>query len=64
MKIELARPGNVSEIKQMLLDCGLPHENISIAHLDHYLIMRDDDRLFGVVGAKEKDYAEYHCGYF
>ena len=50
MIIELASPNDMSEIKQVLLDCRLPHEDITKAHLDHFFILRNDDRLNGVVG--------------
>jgi amino-acid N-acetyltransferase len=50
MKIELANPNDESRVKQVLLDCGLPNEDITPDHLDHFLILGDDDRLAGVVG--------------
>jgi amino-acid N-acetyltransferase len=50
MKIELANPNDESRVKQVLLDCGLPNEDIILDHLDHFLILRDDDGLAGVVG--------------
>ena len=50
MIIEWASPNDVSEIKRVLLDCGLPNEDITSAHLNHFMILRDDDRLAGVVG--------------
>ena len=32
------------------MNCGLPSEDITSTHLDHFLILRCDDRLSGVVG--------------
>jgi amino-acid N-acetyltransferase len=50
MKIEFANPNDASEIKQVLLDCGLPNDDITLAHLDYFFILRDGNTLAGVVG--------------
>jgi amino-acid N-acetyltransferase len=50
MKIELANPNDESSVKQVLSDCELPNEDITLDHLDHFLILRDNDRITGVVG--------------
>ena len=50
MQIEFAHPSGMSGLKQVLLDCGLPGEDITPDHLDHFLILRDAERIAGVVG--------------
>jgi amino-acid N-acetyltransferase len=50
LKIEFTHARDSSRVKQVLMDCGLPSEDITPDHLDHFLILRNDDRLAGVVG--------------
>jgi amino-acid N-acetyltransferase len=50
MKIEPARPGDEAQIKALLAGCGLPFEDLTPAHLEHFWVQRDGPRLAGVVG--------------
>lgn len=50
MKLDFARPDDESQVKQLLAECELPHEDITPAHLRHFWVLWDDSHLAGVIG--------------
>ena len=40
-------------IKHLLADCGLPGDDITAAHLEHFLVHKENSRLIGVVGLEQ-----------
>lgn len=50
MPIAVARATDGARIRRLLADVGLPHEDISPAHLAHFLVARGGEELTGVVG--------------
>jgi amino-acid N-acetyltransferase len=50
MELEFANPGDEVQIKRLLTECELPGEDITPAHLQHFLVMRDGPHLAGVIG--------------
>ncbi len=50
MKIDFAAYDDWPKIKTLLRESGLPHEDIKTARLKHFLVVRDGERIAGVVG--------------
>jgi len=52
MKITNRKAAGVKHhIQQLLADCGLPSDDKTLSHLQHFLVMKKDDReVVGVVG--------------
>ncbi len=50
MKIDFAAYEDWPKIKALLRESGLPHEDIKTPQLKHYLVVRDGERIAGVVG--------------
>jgi len=55
MKYSFADADNESDIKQLLADCDLLHEDITAALLEHFLLKWDDARLIAVIGLEVKN---------
>jgi amino-acid N-acetyltransferase len=50
MKIEFARSDDYESICTLLDDFNLPHEDIKLNDLNHFLVARKDENLIGAVG--------------
>jgi amino-acid N-acetyltransferase len=50
MKFAFAHPGDIPHVKQLLAECTLPCEDITPAHLRHFLVVRHQTKLVGVIG--------------
>lgn len=50
MMIQRAQPGDLDAIRELLRSFDLPHEDLTPAHLDHFLVARNGDTISGVVG--------------
>jgi amino-acid N-acetyltransferase len=50
MKIEFAGPQDEAAIKGLLAEYQLPSEDIRPDQLKHFLVLKDQDRLIGVIG--------------
>lgn len=50
IEIQLARADNLSAIHSLLRDCALPIDDITSAHLKHFLILSDGVQLAGCIG--------------
>ncbi|HEX2209952.1 MAG TPA: arsenic resistance N-acetyltransferase ArsN2 [Longimicrobium sp.] len=50
MTPEPARPSDFAAIVALLADAELPHDDLTPEHLRHFLVLRDDERIAGVVG--------------
>ena len=50
MKFSFAYPGDIPHVKQLLAECALPCEDITPAHLQHFLVVRHQIKLVGVIG--------------
>ena len=50
MEFKFADPNDVPNVRQLLADCGLPEEDIAASHLRHFLVVRHETDLVGVVG--------------
>jgi amino-acid N-acetyltransferase len=50
VKIDFAAYDDWPKIKTLLRESGLPHEDIKTAQLKHFLVVRDGERIAGVVG--------------
>ena len=50
MKIDFAAYEDWPKIKALLRESGLPHEDIKTHQLKHFLVIRDGERISGVVG--------------
>lgn len=50
MTIRTARPEDLTAIRKLLRTCDLPHEDLTPAHLRHFLVARDEKGLKGTVG--------------
>ena len=48
-ELQPARPQDREAIVALLEECGLPHQDIA-AHLQHFTVARDGERLVGVIG--------------
>jgi amino-acid N-acetyltransferase len=56
MIFSFASSGDEVEIKDLLSECGLPRQDISALHLKHFLILKDEMRIIGVVGLEVFDH--------
>jgi N-acetylglutamate synthase-like GNAT family acetyltransferase len=45
-----AHAADADAIRLLLQECDLPCEDLTPAHLEHFLVIRDGARLAGVVG--------------
>lgn len=50
-----ARLADFPAIVRLLADAALPHHDLTPEHLEHFLVLRDGDRLAGVVGMEVAD---------
>jgi amino-acid N-acetyltransferase len=50
MHVEIARASDANAIHRLLLDAGLPVDDLAGRALDHFLVMRDGAQVVGVVG--------------
>ena len=50
MKFAFAHTGDKSHVKELLAACALPCEDITPAHLQHFLVGRHQTNLVGVIG--------------
>jgi amino-acid N-acetyltransferase len=50
MTPEPARTSDFDAITRLLADAALPYEDLTPGHLEHFLVMRDEDGIAGVVG--------------
>ena len=50
MTIQPASPDDLEPVQDLLRTVGLPHDDLTPAHLEHVLVARGDDTLHGVVG--------------
>ena len=50
MKFAFALTGDKSHVKELLAECALPYEDITPAHLRHFLVVRHQTKLVGVIG--------------
>jgi len=50
MTIQPAQSSDLAAIQDLLRSIDLPHEDLTPAHLNHFLVAREEDRLSGVVG--------------
>ena len=50
MQIVIAERSDEIQIKQLLAECKLPYDDITLAHLRHFLVLWDDYQLAGVIG--------------
>ena len=50
MKFAFAHSGDIPHVKQLLAACALPYEDIKPAHLQHFLVVRHQTNLVGVIG--------------
>ena len=50
MKLEHALSSDFSAIQRLLADCTLPYTDLTPAHLQHFLVVRDGNQLAGTVG--------------
>jgi amino-acid N-acetyltransferase len=50
VKVTPAQARDLLPIVELLADCGLPSQDITQSHLDHFWVVRDGLRLAGVVG--------------
>jgi amino-acid N-acetyltransferase len=49
MKFEFVRTGDKSYVKQLLAECALPYEDITPAHLRHFLVGFHQTKLVGAL---------------
>lgn len=52
MTIQPAAPDDIDAVRALLQTVGLPHEDLTPAHLNHFLVARDGTRLCGAVGTE------------
>jgi amino-acid N-acetyltransferase len=45
-----ASPADEPRIRQLLSSCGLPHEDITPEHLQHFLVLKEKRQMIGVIG--------------
>lgn len=50
MTIQPASPDDLDILRDLLRTVGLPHEDLTPAHLEHFLVAHDGEALCGVVG--------------
>jgi amino-acid N-acetyltransferase len=48
--IDPARRADFEAIVRLLEDARLPHADLTLAHLEHFLVLREGDAIVGVVG--------------
>ncbi|MEN6319431.1 MAG: arsenic resistance N-acetyltransferase ArsN2 [Syntrophaceae bacterium] len=53
--LDFATTSDVIQINKLLLKCGLPWEDITLMHLRHFLVLKDDTGLIGVIGMEVFD---------
>ena len=54
MNLERAQPFDLSEIQRLLINDGLPIADLTIQSLDHFTVLRDGQRVVGVVGLEHR----------
>ena len=54
MEIQPATSDDSRPIRGLLETCGLPHDDLVPAHLRHFLVARDGDRVVGIVGLEPR----------
>lgn len=57
MQFRSATPEDLDAIQDLLSSLDLPYHDLSSAHLEHFLVCRDQNDLFGVVGLELYDTA-------
>ena len=50
MEFESAVPDDEPQVRQLLAGCELPDEDITASHLQHFLVVRHEKNLAGVIG--------------
>lgn len=55
MNIELASPSDLVEIRALLQACDLPSADVSVRSLEHFLTMRSESLLIGLIGLERYD---------
>jgi amino-acid N-acetyltransferase len=50
MEFEFADPSDERQVRQLLAGCELPDEDITASHLKHFLVVRHETNLAGVIG--------------
>ncbi|MGB9700177.1 MAG: arsenic resistance N-acetyltransferase ArsN2 [Thermodesulfobacteriota bacterium] len=50
MAVEFASPGDEPWIRQLLISCGLPQEDLHGDHFKHFLVYKEKGLILGVVG--------------
>ena len=50
MEFEFADPRDEPQVRQLLAGCELPDEDITASHLQHFLVVRHETGLAGVIG--------------
>jgi amino-acid N-acetyltransferase len=54
MEIQPATSDDSRPIRGLLETSGLPHDDLAPAHLRHFLVARDGDRVVGIVGLEPR----------
>lgn len=52
MQIQSAAPRHLGGIRQLLSASGLPDEDLTPSHLEHFFVAQEEDEVVGVVGAE------------
>jgi amino-acid N-acetyltransferase len=52
MAFEAPFPHDEAKIRELLVLCKLPHEDITLEHLRHFLILKEEGEVIGVVGVE------------
>ena len=55
MKFSFASPNDENNVKKILQDNDLHHQDITASHLEHFLLLGDGAELVGVVGLEIKE---------
>lgn len=55
MPIRPATPDDLDAVRALLREVGLPTDDLTPAHLEHFLVAHDEDALRGVVGLEPCD---------
>ena len=50
MEFEFADPSDEPQVRQLLAKCELPDKDITASHLQHFLVVRHETNLAGVIG--------------
>ena len=50
MTIQAAVPDDLDDVRDLLRTVNLPHQDLTLGHLEHFLVARDGEGLCGVVG--------------